>query len=98
MTKRANLHDAIEMAHSGRPNRRKRRAPLVETIDMRAIFRSKCRQAGHENRHWELDGAAHAAANSDASYRVKKSAHGNATSSKTDRLCRRSVHAFRLLG
>src|SRR5216117_3240345 len=50
----ANLHDAIEMAHSGRPNRRKRRSPLVETIDMRAIFRSKCRQASHENRHWEL--------------------------------------------
>jgi len=52
MTKGANLHDAIEMAHSGRSNRRKRRAFLVETIDMRAIFRSKCRQAGHENRHW----------------------------------------------
>jgi hypothetical protein len=55
MTKGANLHDAIEMAHSGRPNRREHPAPHVETVDMRAIFRSKCRQAGHENQHWSWE-------------------------------------------
>jgi hypothetical protein len=49
--KGANLHDAIETMHGGCPNRRNCRATLVEPIDTRAIFRSNCRQAGHENRY-----------------------------------------------